>query len=195
MGLELLLLPEEKRVPKQIMPTSKNDYLPTLSTKCMNWGILSICHTHLCACFFSCFVCLKGHVHTCSVNSATSKWTSLFVQHKKTGFFFDRGDLPTCWPYANVHNASHKPLVPEGEPAPQRTLTTSLHSRMRQPAVDVAVRGSEQSGLPESVPVYEPLWPHHPPGAGLQDRPGLPGTLRRGGPPRSSLPVWRAEGR
>lgn len=44
-----------------------------------------------------------------------------------------------------------------GAPAPQRTLTASLRSGMRQPAVDVAVRGSEQSGLPEPVPVYEPL--------------------------------------
>lgn len=69
-----------------------------------------------------------------------------------------------------------------------------LHSAMPEPGVDVALRGSDQSRLPEPLPTRESVQPHHPSAGRLQNHPELLGALWRRRTPRSPLSVWYVEG-
>ena len=65
---------------------------------------------------------------------------------------------------------------------------------MPKPGVDDTVWSSDQSRLPGPLPTHESVWPHHPATRGLQNYPGLCGTIWHRGTPRSPLSIRFSEG-
>lgn len=88
-------------------------------------------------------------------------------------------------------------IMPQNEHSSGKALFSVLRllcSAVPKSGVNVGVWSSDQSRLSEPLPAHEPVWPHHQSARGLQDYPGLPGTLWHRRTPRCPLSIWYVEG-